>query len=297
MFGAGCTRTGEAPIEQLTIASGPEGGVYFQLGQALAAEARKSWGIDASAYQSNDSEDNLIRVADRIADAGFATVDTCARALEASGPFTWVLPIAAIAALYEDYLHVIVRADSDIAGIAQLKGRRVVIGSGRSLAERVLFAAGLYAADLRLSDMSIKDAVQALHNNDIEALLLLGGLETPALDSLRGRIRLLSLADEAAFIQDRFGESYLQRTVPAKTYGLTREVVTIGVGNVLVVNKHLPETTAYRLTELLFAAKPELVKAHSEARHFDARSAIITSGVPLHEGAARYYRETKPFAR
>jgi TRAP-type uncharacterized transport system substrate-binding protein len=68
----------------------------------------------------------------------------------------------------------------------------------------------------------------------------------------------------------------------------------LGVRNVLVVRRDLPERTAYRLTELLFAAKRELASAHDEARRLDPRSALATFPVPLHPGASAYYRESKP---
>ena len=49
---------------------------------------------------------------------------------------------------------------------------------------------------------------------------------------------------------------------------------TVTVANVLVVRQDLPEEFAYRLTELLFDAKPRLVDAHEEARRLDHRSAV-----------------------
>jgi TRAP transporter TAXI family solute receptor len=107
-------------------------------------------------------------------------------------------------------------------------------------------------------------------------------------------LRLLSIGAEVQALQDRFGEYYLARSVPAGTYGIDAEVATLGVRTVLVVRRDLPERTAYRLTGLLFAARRELVAAHAEARRLDARSALATYPVPTHPGASRYYRESKP---
>ena len=64
----------------------------------------------------------------------------------------------------------------------------------------------------------------------------------------------------------------------------------------VAVRWDLPEEVAYWATKLLFAAKPEMVRAHIEARRIDPRSAVSTAPMPLHPGAQRYYRETKPMA-
>ena len=77
-------------------------------------------------------------------------------------------------------------------------------------------------------------------------------------------------------------------------YGLTAETPTVGVRAVLVVRASLPEATAFALTKLLFEAKDRLAARHPEARRLDPRAALDTGAVPLHPGAARYYRETKP---
>jgi TRAP-type uncharacterized transport system substrate-binding protein len=82
--------------------------------------------------------------------------------------------------------------------------------------------------------------------------------------------------------------------IPASTYRDTPEAATIGVPNYLVVSAAMADDTAYAVTRLLFEAKPTLVVAHLEARRLDRRAAIFTFPVPLHLGAARYYRETKP---
>lgn len=180
-----------------------------------------------------------------------------------------------------------------MAGLADLAGRRVAVGrlsSGTDIAAaRVLAAADL---DPDTVEAGAATAADALRRGEVDAFFVTGGLPTPAVAGLAEQVpvRLLPL-------QARHGESYQVRSVPAGTYpGIDATVQTVGIPNLLVVRDDLPEGTAYRLTELLFSAKPELVAAHPEARGLDHRSALGSSPIPLHPGAVRYYQAAKPLA-
>lgn len=65
---------------------------------------------------------------------------------------------------------------------------------------------------------------------------------------------------------------------------------TITVANVILVPADMPDQLAYDLTRVLFAHQGELIPVHPEAVNFTRESAAGTEPVPLHPGAARYYR-------
>jgi len=295
----GCSADPAPPPGRLVIAAGAAGDTYEAIGAALAGAARARWSADARVLATTGSVENIQLVADGRADVGFTTVDVAALALDAEAPFTSAVPIVALAGLYDDYLHVVVRADSTIERLAQVHGRRVATGvpdsAAEIIAERMLSVAGVRPG-VR-SRLSAAEAAAALRANTIDAFVVTGGLPTPVVATLAEAVslRLLSVGAEVAALQGRFGEYYVARSIPAGTYGLPEEVTTLGVRTVLVVRRDLPEQTAYRLTELLFRAKRELVAAHDEARRLDTRSALATFPVPPHPGASRYYRESKPW--
>ena len=58
----------------------------------------------------------------------------------------------------------------------------------------------------------------------------------------------------------------------------------------LVCSEDLPEDVVYRLTKAFFSALPDLTRIHAAAMLIDAEQAPATP-IPLHPGAARYYRE------
>jgi TRAP transporter TAXI family solute receptor len=286
-----CDAAPDAALDGLKIAAGSPGDVYHALGQALAGAAP---GVQV--LESGGSLDNLRLVAEGGADAGFATVDTVTMATHGDQPFRAARPLVALARLYDDYLQVVVPAGSDIDRVTDLAGRTVSTGPAGS--GNAVVAARVLGTEMTTVHLSPADSAEALHAGRIDAFVVTGGLPVPAVQRLSERrpIRLLSLRTEIADIQSQYGEQYQARTIPARTYGVRTEVETLGVANVLVVRPDLPDEKAYQLTKLLFDAKPDLVRAHAEARRLDPRQALATFPVPLHPAASRYYRTHKTFA-
>jgi TRAP transporter TAXI family solute receptor len=298
---AGCGSSRDAPLRSVTIAAGTPGGVYHELANAFARQIRDRWHIPAEVLITNESIGSVRSVSEGKADIGFATVDICDLALQADEPFLGVMPIAALAGLYEDYLQIVVSDDSQIVRVSDLARHRVSLGTENSgtkfVAGRILLNGGVVEQDLTRYDLSTDAAAVQMQAGNLDAFFLLGGVPTPAVVELAGnmKVRLLSIPDEASQLRDTYRQSYLLRSIPAGMYGADREVSTIGVANLIVIHKDAPEDVAFRLTELLLASKEVLAKTHSQALRLDPRSAVSTFKIPLHEGALRYYRSAKPF--
>ena len=293
---AGCSRPAP-PVPRLVIAGGAPGEVSLALAEGLADAARAEWSIPVEVRQTSGSTDNLELIADGRADVAFATVDAALAARDGEKPFNGTVGLAALAGLYDDYLHLIVRADSGLHSLADLSGRPVAAGPPGSAAGALVDRLGLTPLPHDESrSIAPAAAAEALTAGTIDGLAVTGGLPMPLVTDLEARvaIRLIPLGAEVAVLQARYGERYLARTVPATMYGLATETPTVGIRAVLVVRANLPESTAFALTRLLFRAKDRLIARHAEARRLDPRQALDTGALPLHPGAARYFRETKP---
>ena len=84
---------------------------------------------------------------------------------------------------------------------------------------------------------------------------------------------------------------FLPVTIPKGTYsGQSVPIETVGVDNVLLCREDLDDELVYRLTKAFFEALPDLAATHPSAGLIDADLAPATA-IPLHGGAARYYRE------
>ena len=81
-------------------------------------------------------------------------------------------------------------------------------------------------------------------------------------------------------------------TIPKGAYKFLKEdVVTSGMGSVIMVTDEFPEKDAYRIIKILSENTDRLVQIHKSMAVFDPRVGWKDTGAPLHPGAERYYRE------
>ncbi|MGW4643602.1 TAXI family TRAP transporter solute-binding subunit [Sphaerisporangium sp. NPDC004334] len=296
----GCS-DGRPPLRRVVVATGGQGGVYYELGRALAHHLHDQWGCQTEVRATAASVENLRLVADGAADVAFASLDSVALALLGLPPFQRPMKISALAQIYDDYVQLISLRGTSVDHLSDLAGHHVSAGapgSGTELvAERVLAVGGFPRPSL--ARLGVADSVQALLGGQIQAFFFSGGLPTPAIAGLADLrpIHIIPLGDHVEILQRRYQGVYVRKTIPSVTYHLSQgSVPTAGIHNLLVVNDRMPQADAYWLTRVLFEARVEFAAAHAEARHLHQRTAVYTAPAPLHPGAVRYYREVKPMA-
>lgn len=287
----------------ISIATGGTGGVYYPYGGGLAKVLNESLpGIRATAEVTSASVDNLKLIRDGKADIAFALADTVADAVHGRGAFSGgAVPVASLAVLYANYTHVVTLASSGISTIADLRGRTVSTGSPGSgtevIAFRVLRAAGLNPdGDVTRQGLGASESVDALKDGKVAAFFWSGGLPTAAVQDLSHSpgvtMRMVPTGDLVPALRKEHGDLYFPLTVPASAYpGLGADVPVVGVANVLVVNRSMPEQLAYDITRVLFAKQPELALIHPEARNLSRQTATNGSPAEFHPGAARFYKD------
>ncbi|MEO3868379.1 TAXI family TRAP transporter solute-binding subunit [Nonomuraea sp. B12E4] len=282
---AGCSAAG-GPAPELRLATGSVGGPYEQFGDRLAVELRRE-GLAVRVLRTAASVQNLAMMAGGRADAGFALADSADDAVRLRHQ-----PVSALARVYLNYVHLVTRRGAGIAAVGDLAGRAVSIGeegSGTAVtATRVLAAAGL-AAPPEVSRLALETSIEALRGGGIDAFFWSGGVPTPALASL-GDIELVPLESLVPVLRRRFGPVYEPVSVPAHVYGGAKPVPTVGTPSYLMCRTGLPDDLAYTVTETLFSARDRLQAPSAPGGRLDSRYAISTGVVPLHPGAARYYR-------
>lgn len=177
-----------APVD-LRIATGQRGGVYVAYGEGLAGVLRDHlpW-ARPRVLTTGASLDNLGLLASRRADLAFALSDSAAAAAWGRPPFTAPQPIRAIARLYDNYLHLVVRADAGIDSLPELRGRVIALGalgSGTELtASRLLLAAGIDPRrDLTVRRDSLEASAEAVRRREIDGFFFSGGLPTTTVRS------------------------------------------------------------------------------------------------------------------
>jgi uncharacterized protein len=290
---------------RLIIASGGTAGIYHPLG-AAAAKVLNAHVPDVSASNeaTSASADNIRMVVAGKADIAFSQADTAWDAYKGRGVFQaeGVQPIRTVLVLYPNSLQVVVRADSGIAKVGDLRGKRVSTGAQGSGTEiwayRFLQASGIDPAT-QITDhkLLVGPSAAEMKAGKIDAFIWSGGIPTKAINDLAldpsVKIRLLNTAAAVPDMLRRYGPVYTDGEVPVNTYsGIGNAIPVAQVWNVLVVRADTDEQLIYRITKTLFERKADLVAGHIAAK--DMEMAIQARGgspIPFHPGAIRYMRE------
>jgi TRAP transporter TAXI family solute receptor len=291
-----------AKVDRLSIGTGAIGGIYHVLGGGMAKLLReKLGGIDVTAETTNASVDNMRLVGTKQADIGFGTSVAIVQGVKGDGPFKGVkYPVAGLANIYPQYLWAVTVEGTGIKTLADLKGKRVSTsnpGSGSELdAVNLLKAVGLGLNDIKRERLPPQQAADALKDRRIDALLHTAGQRQPAWEDIANTpgttIKFLDTSAAVAGLQKEWGDTvYLNLLLPKGTYkGQDAEVPMVGGGNSLFVREDLSDDLVYRITKILMENLDELAKVHPEVRNIKLEAAAKTP-VPLHSGAARYYKE------
>lgn len=299
---AGC-RSDTPRAQFISIATGGTGGVYYPYGGGLAKVLNENLpGVRVSAEVTAASVDNLKLIRDGKVDIAFALADTVADAAAGRGAFTGApVPVDGLAVLYSNYTHLVTLTSSGIHTVTGLRGKRVSTGSPGSgtevIAFRVLRAAGLDpGTDVTRQGLGASESADSLKDGKVDAFFWSGGLPTAAVQDLSHSpgisVRLIPTGDLVSALQRDHGDLYFPLTIPAGAYpGVTASVPVVGVANVLVVNRSMPDQLAYDITRVLFEKQPELAAIHPEARNLSLQTAVMGSPAPFHSGAMRYYKE------
>ncbi|MGW9158560.1 MULTISPECIES: TAXI family TRAP transporter solute-binding subunit [unclassified Microbacterium] len=293
-------RASEWTDAEYAIAAGGSTGVYYEYGSHLADELSADLDIRVVGQETAGSVDNLLRVDSGEALIGFAQGDAAADAVAGTGAFDAPLEVRALARLYDEYVQVVVRGDSDVTSLPDLAGRTVSLGAENSgvnvISARVLDAAGVDVGSLQDPQLDLGESIAAMERGEIDGFFWVGGLPTPGIAALSQTtaVRLLPIEqDWVNEVNDRYSDAYRPADVPAGTYGIAASAPTMAVPNYLVTASSTPRGIVRDILTGLFDARLRIAGEVPAAALLDRRSAIFTGPVPLHPGAVDYYRDLR----
>ncbi len=299
-FQSGCLRDAPAATT-VTILTGGTGGAFFPLGSDLAAlYSERLEGVSATAVATVASVFNVQAIQAERGDLAFAQADVAYRAYRRglNPPDAPYSRLRSMAVLYVNTVQIFARHGSNIRTVGDLRGQRVGVGgepgSGTETAARtVLESYGLGYEDLKPEFLPFADLATRFERGALDAGIIVASFPISALTEINdaAELRLIPVdADAIHRIRSRF-PFFKPVVIPRDTYrGQQGDVHTIGVDNLLVCRDSLPEELVYVMTRTFFQALPNLAAHHAAARMIHAAEAPAPP-IPLHVGAARYYRE------
>lgn len=208
--------------EVIALAGGPEGGAYAETLRALGARAQAA-GIALETLGSEGSVANIRLLADRRAQFAIVQNDIAAAAYAGRGRFAGVpqTDLRAVASLFPEAVHLVTRAGARIASVADLRGKRVELGtegSGtRAHALAILATHGVKVEALAAAgNAPLASAAAALADGKFDALFVTTHAPSPELQRLAARVALgwVPLGPGPELLQ----RGLLPLTLPARTY-------------------------------------------------------------------------------
>jgi TRAP transporter TAXI family solute receptor len=247
----------KASVENLQLLQQGKGEIAFTLGDSLAA----AWNGDE--------------------EAGFRTP---------------LKKLRGITAIYPNYIQIVASKDSGIKTLADLKGKRLSVGAPKSGTElnarAILAAAGMSYKDLsKIEYLPFAESVELMKNRQLDATLQSAGLGVASLRDLATSVEI-TVVEVPAAVVDKAGPPFVKATIPSNTYtGQTAPVQAAAALNYLVTHEGMKEETVYQMTKAVYESLPDLVAAHAAARAIKLEGALDGMPLPLHPGAARYFKE------
>ena len=293
-----------AQAQNISIATGGTGGVYYPLGGGLAAVLSKAIpGMTATAEVTGGSVANMQLIGTGKPYIAFTQSDAAIDALKGQGKFEGKpIPVRTLAVLYPNRMHVVTIEGTGIEKITDIKGKRVSTGSGGSATEvfafRVIEAAGLDKdKDMTRERLGVAESVNALKDRKIDAFFWVGGLPTAAVTDLANtpnvKIKMIDIAHLVPIMAKKHGNIYIKDVIPKDMYkGMEKDNPQATVTNLLAVHANMDEKTAYAITKAVFEHRDELIRVHKEAENIKLENQKAeASSIPWHPGAVKYLRE------
>ena len=296
--------SGSSMAQNLSIATGGTGGVYYPMGGGLAAPRTANVpGMQATAEVTGGSVDNLKLVATGKPYLAFTMADAALDALKGQDKFKGrKVPLKTLMVLYPNRMHVVSIEGTGVTKMADLKGKRVSTGSPGSATEvmafRVIEAAGLDKdKDMERERLGVAESVNAIKDGKIDAFFWVGGLPTAAVTDLANTpgttIRMIDHADVVPKMNAKYGDLYVQDTIGKSVYkGMAADNQQATVWNILVAHETMDDKTAYDIVKTIFDKQSDLIAVHKEAASFKLENQKTSATpVPYHPGAIKYFAE------
>ena len=306
-----CTSLSAA--EFISIGTGGPTGVYFVVGNSVcrmvhkeAAEGRKSGrkhGLRCAAPSTGGSNYNIGQIKEGELQFGVAQSDWQYHAVNGSSKWEGKKfeDLRAVFSVHPEPFQLIASGSSGINSWEDLKGKVVNIGnpgSGqRGTMEVLMKAKGTSVSDFKqATELTSSEQVGALCDGKVDAIAYTVGVPNgaigQAIDGCGAHFVNLNSDVEKKLVNEN--PFYAFANIPAGTFykEQKKDAVTFGVMATFVSSADVSADIVYEVVRAVFENLDDFKKLHPAFTNLDPEQ-MIKNGLsaPLHEGAAKYYKE------
>jgi len=280
------------------LMTGPQGGAWVPLGGQLKDMWEKA-GVNLSVQSLPGAGIANVRgIEEGKADIGFGNSISTVDAIAGKPPFNKPHNnVCNVATLYPQYFQVVVRADSGINSVKDLKGKSIAAqprgNTAEEITKHILQVNGLSYNDAKMSFVSYTDAVAQVQDGHAHAFTLGTTIPSGAVMDLASArdVKLLDLSSDLEAMR-KINPGYTLNNVPKGTYPKQdRDINVIGYATHIVASCKLPEPTVYAMTKAIADNTQNMASIVKDIRGLTPKGMAEDIGVPFHPGSARFYKE------
>jgi TRAP transporter TAXI family solute receptor len=302
----------EADNKSYILTTATTGGTYYPVGVAISTlvklNLQEEHGISLSAINSAGSGENVKLL--QSGEAGFALIQGLFGVWAQTGQGAYgqagsELNLRSITMLWPNVEHFVVSKDhvktGTMADLAGFDGEQFAVGnrnSGAKESNSMIFdALGIEKGrDIAWAYLGYGAAADALQNRTIGGFSAPAGAPVSAVvraySSVGDSITTLDISDAELVKINEDVDLWQRYIIPANTYpGQANPIRTAAQPNFLAVRADIDEDVVYRVTRVIFENLSFLYSVHKATQVMTLETAVEGLPVPLHPGAARFYRE------
>ena len=278
--------------------------VYYAVGGAicrLVNKDRAKTNLRCSVESTGGSAYNLNTIKAGELDFGMAQSDVHYQGYKGTGAFKEAFPdLRSVFSVHPEPFTLVARKEANIKSLADFKGKRLNIGnpgSGtRAAMDELLAAMNMKTSDFSLaSELKADEHGAALCDNKIDGFFFGVGhpsanIQDPTTACGAKLVPITGAAIDALVAKNSY---FAAATIPGGIYANNPQATkTYGVLATMVTSAKVPADTVYIITKAVFENFEEFKKLHPAFANLDPKT-MVSDGLsaPLHDGAARYYRE------
>ena len=303
-------------VPYFRVATGGTVGTYFPIGGLIASALSNPPGsrlcddggacgvpgMVATSVASSGSVANVAAIASGSVQSGFVQSDIASWAYTATGIYEGrakVDSLRAIANLFPESVHLVVRKGSGIKTMRDLRGKRVSLdeqGSGTLVDARLILAAyGLSERDFKPQYLPVQRVADSFKDGSIDAFFNVSGWPQSSIVDLAATvgIDLVPIDGPEAVRLTRQYSFFSADGIPDEVYKNVGGVRTVSVHALWLTSAKEPASLIYQVTAALWNANTRklLDSGHVKGQVIRLQSALTGVGIPLHEGAEKFYKE------
>ncbi|MBU5637274.1 TAXI family TRAP transporter solute-binding subunit [Geomonas sp. Red69] len=294
-------------VKPLSISSGTTTSSYYAAASAVAKIFNKKsavYGMRLATVASAGSVANIDAVAEGRAAFGIAETELLKRAMQGVRPWEGKARggLRAVLGLYPATVTIVAAVDSGIKRVSDLKGKRLNIGAPGSIdntyASALLQMSGLNPGEVINTEHSTAIAPELLQKGDIDAYLcIVGHPNLTVLEASAGQRKVLLVPLDEGLIRQVTANNPLLAPVliPTRFYPNVQTagaVQSLGVRTVLFTTADQSDESVYHVVREILGNLDLFRRQHPIFQDLTPEQAARVTAIPLHPGAARYFKES-----